>query len=152
MRPFPTNRAKRHTTFVALLVWLFALASGMANACLLVEPGKHAHDAASHSFLPAHTHADHALADHAGAAANDDDDDDNWHGAKESCLKACDGGSNAPVKLQASPDLLDPGLACHVVFAWPAMTPVDAVPSRFDDVEVPVAGPPFRVRYARLTL
>ena len=35
MKLFPNTRAKRNTAFMVLLVWLFALASGVANACLL---------------------------------------------------------------------------------------------------------------------
>ena len=49
MNSFSNHRAKRNTTLVALLVWVFALASGMVNACLLEMPGKHAHAVASHS-------------------------------------------------------------------------------------------------------
>ena len=37
--------AKRHIVFVVLLTWLFALASGVANACLLEALGTHGHDA-----------------------------------------------------------------------------------------------------------
>ena len=47
MKSFSNHRAKRNTPFVAMLVWAFALASGMANACLLETPGKHAHIGAS---------------------------------------------------------------------------------------------------------
>lgn len=149
MKPFSTRRAKRNTTLVALLVWLFALGSGMANACLLEAPGTHRHVAAAHSSASPHTHTDHAAADHAGAV---DDHDDDCDGAKDSCLKACDDGSNAPVKLQNSPHPADPCLASLVVFTWNAMTPIVSAPSRFNALQVPVVGPPFRVRYARLTL
>jgi hypothetical protein len=34
MKLFFDTRTKRRATFVVLLVWLFALASGVANACL----------------------------------------------------------------------------------------------------------------------
>ncbi|KWT91658.1 MULTISPECIES: hypothetical protein [unclassified Variovorax] len=35
MKLFSTIRTKRNTAFFAMLVWLFVLASGIANACLL---------------------------------------------------------------------------------------------------------------------
>ena len=41
MKVFSTIRTQRSPAFVALLVWLFALASGVANACLLELPDRH---------------------------------------------------------------------------------------------------------------
>ena len=38
------TRAKRHTAFMVLLAWRFALASGIANACSLETPERHARD------------------------------------------------------------------------------------------------------------
>lgn len=150
MKRFLNHRTRRNTTFVAILVWAFALASGMANACLLETPGKHAHAAASHSSDAHHAHASDAFA--GDADANVDDHDDDADASKESCLKACDDGSNAQIKLQTGVDLIDPGLAPFVVFAWNEATPVASAPSRFDELQVPVVGPPFRLRYSRLTL
>ena len=146
MKPFSNHRTKRNTTFVALLVWLFALASGMANACLLETPAKHLHVAANHSAGTPHVHA---LASHVIAIDADDDDRD---GSKESCLKACDDGANALLKPQTGADLTDPGLAPFVVVVWTTATPVASVPSRFDILQVPIVGRPFRVRYSRLAL
>ena len=134
---------------LALLAWEFALASGMANACQLVEPGKHSHGAPQHASSAPHTHAAGVLADHADGV---DDHDDYSDASKESCLKACDDGSNAQIKLQTGVDLTDPGLAPFIAFAWNAATPVALAPSRFDDLQVPILGPPFRLRYPRLTL
>lgn len=146
MKPFSRQRTKRNTTFVALLLWLFTLASGMANACLLETPGRHSHVAANH---PEHSSHRPALAGHAVAV---DDHDDDLDASKVSCLKACDDGANAPVKPQTGVDLTDPGLAPLVALAWNAAIPFASVPSRFDDVQVPLVGPSFRVRYSRLTL
>jgi len=148
MKPFSNHRTRRHTTFVAILVWAFALASGMANACLLETSSKHAHTTASHSSDAHHAHVDGALVGDAIAVDHDDDAD----ASRESCLKACDDGSNGPIKLQTWLDRTDPGLAPFVVFAWIATTPIAAEPSRFDELQVPVVGPPFRLRYPRLTL
>ena len=148
MKPFSNPRARRNTTFVAMLVWAFALASGMANACLLETQGKHAHIAAHNQSDAHHAHAHDAAAGDAIAV----DDADDADASKESCLKACDDGSNAQIKLQTGVDLTDPGLAPFVVFAWDATSPVASVPGRFDELQVPIVGPPFRLRCPRLTL
>ena len=146
MKPFSNHRAKRSTTFVALLVWLFALVSGMANACLLETHEKHSHVAANHSSDPSHAHA---LAGHEGAV---DDDDDDRDGSRDSCLKACDDGANAQVKLRTGVELTDPDLAPFAAIVWNTTTPIVSVLNRFDILQVPIVGPPFRVRYSRLTL
>jgi hypothetical protein len=54
---------------MVLLAWLFALASGGANACLLVERLTHSHPGA-----PVAAHATTLSAGHAGAVAGDDED------------------------------------------------------------------------------
>jgi hypothetical protein len=149
MKPFSNHRTRRNTIFVVMLVWVFALASGMANACLLETPGKHAHIGASHSSSANHPHASDALAGSAVVALDHDNDTST---TKESCLKACDDGLNAQIKLQTSVDPTDPGLAPFVVFAWNAVTPIASAPSRLDDLQIRVVGPPFRLRYSRLTL
>ena len=140
MKLFSNRRAKRSTALAVLLVWLFAVASGVANACLLEPPGAHSHSAK----------AEHHAAAHAIAAADEHDDDGD--ASKESCLKTCDDGSKAPVKAQTSFDLTDPGNAPLVSFAWTAATPVATTFGRFDDRQVPILGPPLRLRYSRLTL
>ena len=146
MKPFSNHRTKRNTAFVALMVWLFAMASGIANACLLETPAKHSHVAATH---PEDAGRSPALAGHAVAV---DDHDDDLDASRESCLKACGDGANAPVKLQTGGDLTDPGLAPLAMTIWTTAAPVASVPSRFDILQVPIVGPPFRVRYSRLAL
>ena len=146
---FSNQRTRRNDALTTLLVWLFALASGMANACLLETPGTHTHVAAQTSVRGAPVHDDEALAHHSVAA---DAHDDGSNVPKKSCLKACDDGSKGLVKLQSGVDLNYPGLAPLVVFTWDAATPVVSAPSRFDELQVPVVGPPLRLRYLRLTL
>ncbi|MEO6280176.1 hypothetical protein [Roseateles sp.] len=150
MTPFSNFRTRRITAFLALLVWAFALTFGMANACLLETANKHVHGAQCHVFTAHHAHAIDSMEALAGAVAQDHDDEAD--ATKESCLKACEDGSNVPIKLQAGVDLTDLGLAAFVVFAWNAATPFASAPSRFDERQVAVAGLPFRLRYSRLTL
>ena len=45
MKLFSTTRTKRNTAFFAMLVWLLALASGIANACQARAAAGHGHDA-----------------------------------------------------------------------------------------------------------
>jgi hypothetical protein len=62
MKPFANRRVSRNTAFAMLLVWLFALGSGVANACLLEahrnrangSPVAHSHQAGKgHEGIPA---------------------------------------------------------------------------------------------------
>ena len=80
------------------------------------------------------------------------DDDHDADASKQSCLKTCDDGSNAPVKLNASFGLSDPVLGPVVAIAWNAATPAVLAPSRMHDLQPPSLGPPVRVRYSRLAL
>ena len=147
MNLFSNTRAKHTTAFAVLLMWLFAVASGVANACLLEGPGTYSHIGATESSRTGHAPA--ALAGHRGTNDGHDDDSDS---SKESCLKVCDDGSNAPVKLQTSFDLTDPGMAPLVAIVWNAAAPVVSGICRLDDLQPPIVGPPFRVRYSRLAL
>ena len=136
MKFFAHTRSKRHTAFVVLLVWLFALASGVANACLLQTQELQ-------SNLPAQ------LAGHLGASSGHHDDADN---TKESCLKVCADGTHSLVKVPSGVDHTDPGPAPLVTILWTESTLEISVPRRLDDLAIPIAGPPFRVRYSRLAL
>ena len=110
-------RTRRNTACVMLFVWLFALASGVANACLL-EPHR-VHD---HGLPLSHMSATGATlgiaGDHAESFAHDDGDSDTGP-AKKSCLKACDEGSQSLLKNPSSFDLADPGLPPLVAGALP---------------------------------
>jgi hypothetical protein len=148
MKPFSNKHTRRKTAFAALFVWLFALASGIANACLLEAPGTHAQ---------AHLHVtktgaekSHAHAALAGHAVSSEDDDSTI--PKGPCLKVCDDGSKAPVKLQTGSDLTDPGMATLVAVVWDAAAPFVSAPGQRDDLQPPIVGPPSRVRYSRLAL
>lgn len=150
MNPFSSRHIKRNTAFAALAVWLFALASGMANACLLGVPEFHDQ---SHSHIATadseSSHGPAALTVQGRAVEGDDEHPDV---TKKSCLKVCDDGSKAPVKLQTGSDLADPGTAPLVAIAWNAATPFVSAPCRTNDMRPPIVGPSCRVRYSRLAL
>jgi hypothetical protein len=142
MSCFSNTRAKRSTAFAMSLVWLFAVVSGVANACLLERPAAHSHLATGE--VPAE------VARHVGAV--DDPVDEDSGTSKASCLKVCEERSNAPVKLHPGFDLTDPGLPTLVAIVWTADAPVVSGSMRLVDLQPSIAGPPLRVRYSRLAL
>ena len=132
-----------------LFVWLFALASGLANACLL-EP----HGADNHGSALSHLSASGTMpglaGDHAQGRAHDDSDSDPAP-AKGSCLKACD-GSQSLLKQACNFDFADPGLAPLVGAAWLAEVLLASASGLLQHFRLPERGPPIRVLFSRLAL
>lgn len=139
--------AKRNTAFLVLLVWMFALASGVANACLLEARGTHGHLTVAASFEEAAT--PRISAGHAGAVADHDDD---AHGSKASCLKACDDVAQSLPKQDLTAAQADPGPAPLVSILWTAATPALLPFHLTDPVQPPAPERPVRLRYSRLAL
>jgi hypothetical protein len=147
MKFFADTRTKRNTAFAMLLVWLFALASGVANACLLETPEHHS--TATKGSAETTIQASAQLAEHLGAPAGDHDDSNS---TKESCLKVCDDGTRTLFKAYSGVDHTDPGLPPLVATLWTGSVSVASAPRRRDDLAVPIVGPSLRVRYSRLAL
>ena len=147
MKFFADTRTKRNTAFVVLLVWLFALASGVANACLLDTPEPHS--TATKASAATTSHAPAGLVAHPGASDAHDDDSDN---AKESCLKVCADGTHTLPNAYSGVDHTDPGTAPLVTTLWTGSVDVVSAPRRLDELAIPILGPPLRVRYSRLAL
>ena len=147
MKFFANTRIKRNTAFVVLLVWLFALASSVANACFLEtqEP----HSRAAKASAPPTTHAAAEGLAQLGSNVGHHDDSDS---SKESCLKVCDDGTHTLPKAYSSVDHNDPGPAPLVTTLWTRSPHVVSAPRRVDDLAVPIVGPPLRLRYSRLAL
>ena len=143
MKLLPNAYARRKIAFVMLAVWLFAMASGVANACLLKTTEIGSHWAAPGSMETAHTSA--ALPGHASVAPYGADSDT----SKAPCLKACDDRSQAMQKHHPGGDLNDPGLAPLRVIDWIASTPSASTPRRIAGHQPSLAEPPLRVRYSR---
>ena len=135
---------------MVLVVWLFALASGVANACLLETPTTHAHAhvvaaaAAASGGVP----VPFVMAGHTGAVA---DDGDKSSAARASCLKVCDKSSNA-LTTQPSRALEDTGPAPLVRVLWPVAVAEPVAPSETSAPEHAAPELPLRVRYSRLAL
>ena len=147
MKFFADTRTKRNTAFVVLLVWLFALASGVANACLPETPARHS--VAVKGPAPTMSQAPAELLGPLGASGGHDDGSDR---TKESCLKVCDDGTYTLPKAHSGVDHTDPGAAPLVATLWTGSPPVASAPRQLDDLAIPIVGPPFRVRYSQLAL
>ncbi|MBB2487475.1 hypothetical protein H5407_19750 [Mitsuaria sp. WAJ17] len=145
---------KRRLAAVMLFVWLFALVSGMANACALGDssaalalgqPVSPHHD----DPTPLHGHHDHGD-DESAVESNAPEPQD--HDA--ACQKFCD-DERATVSFIAknlgSPGSLLPVLVQFTTLAWtPEVVKIaEALPA---DVPRCVTGPPIPIRLLRLTI
>ena len=133
------TRTLRRTAFAVLLAWLFAVAAGVANACLLETPALGAVALKVAVLEPSHPHA---LAGHAEAS----------DAAKDSCLKSCDGGTQALPKAHAGVDQSDPGPASLFTTLWTPSTQPVLASRQWHQLQLPIVGPPLRLRYSRLAL
>lgn len=148
MTHFFTIRINRTRASTLLLVWMFALLSGIVNACLLETPGA-AHASLAIQFtqhdekyvnLVAHTQTD--------AGSSDVDDAQT---SKQPCLKLCDDSSKSSPKKYAVSQI-DPGLATIIAELWSS---AESVRLQF---KLPIISKhavsllPLRVLYARLAL
>ena len=130
---------------MVLLTWLFALASGVANACLFETPTAPAHVVAA-GFGEARGLA--VMAGHMGAIA------DGGHEssvAEAPCLKVCDDSSNALVS-QPNMTQADAGPAPLVRILWPVAIADRVAPSQTGDPWPSATKLPLRLRYSRLAL
>ena len=147
MKLFSNIRVKRNTALLVLLMWLFALASGVANACMLEARGTHAHVVTL--GLSETVNAPHVLPGHAGAVAGHDD---HSQASKAPCLKACDDDTRSVPKQDLTVAQADPGPAPLVAVLWTAVPPLVSPSSRMDHVQPVATERPIRVRYSRLAL
>lgn len=148
MERFFNSRNQRTTTALVLFAWLFALASGIVNACSLEQAGgSHSHAAGSENSPHAHAVAD--LPEQTTDAA---DDTVQSASAKALCLDTCDDRTHSLPKEDASPG--HPLLAPLALFAvvWIASQPVVSTVRLDRDNHADPFGIPIRVRYSRLTL
>ena len=145
MKPFSNTFAKRKAVAMVLLTWLFALASGVANACLLETPTTHAHVVAAASEG---ARVSAVMAGHTGAVADGGHESST---AKAACLKVCDESSNA-LATQLSRALADTGPTPLVKVLWPVAAADRVAPSPPGDPWPTATKLPLRLRYSRLAL
>ena len=125
---------------MVLLAWLFALASGVANACLLETPATYAHVVAAAS---GGMRESTVMAGHTGAVSDDSHE--------TPCLKVCNESSNA-LATQPSLAKADMGPAPLVEVLWLVAEADRGATSSAGDPEPAGAELPLRVRYSRLAL
>ena len=147
MKPLFNSRTKRNTAFAVLLVWLFALASGVANACLIQAREIDGHGSPAHPSAARSGHA-HLAVDVAAIAQHGP----GLEASKSQCLKVCDDGSQSLQKQQAGLDLAHPGLTPLLAVAWSTATPVVSALGLTVFQRPPDPGLPIRVRLSRLAL
>ena len=131
MKRFSYVQRKRNTAFMMLLLWLFAVSSGIVNACAL-EP--------------------HGTAVTVGYAATLVGHDGTLDASMAPCPKVCDDSSQALIKLQAFFDLADSGPALPESMLWAAAMQVVLAHRHTDSSPTATSEPPVRVRYSRLAL
>lgn len=146
MSPFSNTRTKRRTAFAALLVWLFALGSGWANACLPQDGRAHLHGSTDDGFLTAQPLVSPS---HLGA---DSDHPENAGAAKGARLKVCYDDSRTIVRLVSSIDLIDVATAPPAAFTWSARLVAAAPDSAWLELPAPSPSLPLRTRFSRLAL
>ena len=157
MRPLHfTRRQLRHTACVALFAWVFALVSGVANACLLqtVEPGATIFSLAA-GAQPAGCHSGVAPCEHDAGLAHHHADSGRGepaqHGDKAVCLKFCTDEASALAKSKASQADL-PGPVLLAGAPWSSAVR-GAAAAQWQAVERPASvGPPLFLRLLRLTI
>jgi hypothetical protein len=148
MTHFFTIRINRTRACAMLLVWMFALMSGVANACLLESPGA-AHASAAIQFTK-HDQKHVNLAGHIHTEAGSSDAED-AHTSKQPCLKLCDDNSKSLPKKSAISQI-DPGSAPINAELW------SSADSKRLQFKLPIISKhaasllPLRVLYARLAL
>jgi hypothetical protein len=145
MKLFTNHFAKRKTAVLMLLAWLFALASGVANACLLETPNTHAHIAAAASGA---AHVPAVMAGHTGVVVHDGDESP---AAKAPCLKVCDDSAKAlATQLSLAHADMGPAPLVRVIWLVAAADRVALHPTGDPGSAMPDL--PLRVRYSRLAL
>ena len=154
--PHFTRRQLRHTAYVALFAWVFALVSGVANACLLqtAEPGTTAFSLAA-GAQTAGCHSGVAPCEHDAGTAHHHADSGSGepaqHGDKAVCLKFCADESSALAKSKTSQADL-PSLVPMASAPWLPAALVAAA-ARWQAVERPASvGPQLFLRLLRLTI
>ncbi len=145
MKRFSDIRRKRSTPLVMLLLWLFAVSSGIVNACVLDPHGTDAHLAG----VQPSDHATTAMPGHAETGADHEGHQDS---SKAPCTKVCDDGSQTLIKQQPSFDVTDRGPALTDSIHWTAAASIVAPNRLFDYPPTATSEPPVRLRYPRLAL
>lgn len=146
MSHFSNNRPKRFTVLTVLMVWMFALGIGWANACLAHERGAEPYVATESDFSTVG-----ALASIDQISGESDQASDATRGTG-SPLEDCNDGSASIVKSPSGVDPIFvavlPSKASEWLLKLTIATAVDFLPT----VSAPSPHVPLRTRFSRLVL
>ncbi|WOB10917.1 hypothetical protein [Piscinibacter gummiphilus] len=141
-----SRHRKRSIAFTMLFVWVFALLSGVANACLTEPHDDKAHGGATVSQV------DHSALDAPHPHAADQDHHDS-HLDKAPCQRSCDESSQTLLKQQPKLDTPDLQAVALPSQAWIVdLLCASDTPGRTHVAAVPPPSPPPRVWFSRLAL
>lgn len=134
---------------MVLFIWLFALVSGWANACLLQDSaaGRAGHAAHTESVALVESGATpHPEGDHHGG------DDDGKGVARAACQDVCDNEQSTipSYKLPAAPDLGSPPLLQAA--PWSSVVAPATARCVHPHGAAPPCEPPVAIRFLRLTI
>jgi hypothetical protein len=141
-----SRHQKRSIALAMLLVWMFALLSGVANACLTEPRGEPGH-AATHTS-PADHPAPAVVKPHAADQAQHGE-----HPDKAPCQKSCDASSQTLLK--QLPKFDTPDLQALVPAPYRQASDLHMAPAvlvRAALAAAPPPSPPPRVQFSRLAL
>ncbi len=129
-----------------LFVWLFAVATSWAHACVL-QPERPSDHHARGDFVTPHGLSHEAAADGNGTLETDP--------ALQACASFCDTEQNIVTKAQSTKtdgaaEL--PALVAQVFVCWPAFTPGRAEVRWRPLAAPPPPGPPVAIAFLRLTI
>ena len=132
-----------------LVVWIFGLVSGMANACLLAHPGAATHEKTPTQFEQ-HQGKHASVAGHSHIQASPAQTDD-ARTPKQTCLRACDDSSRSlPKKYPIGQ--VDPGLPIVVAVLWSLVEPAYLADQPSNNAQRVVSHVPLRHRFSNLAL
>ena len=153
MIPF-TRQQLRHTACLTLFAWMFALLSGVANACLTQPEARAGLGSTSSQADPLGGGTAGLVTrqvEHIDLHGAIDDDRVGHHSAKEGCLKFCADESSAVTQSRA-PQTDAPGSVFVASVQWPSAAPFAAA-SEWTPAERPASvGPPLFISLLRLTI
>jgi hypothetical protein len=151
MKTLSNNRTRRRTAMAMMLVWLFALVTGVANACAVPATATYGHaQVGEGAALAPWAKTVSITAEHLGAVVYHDADSGH---SKPPCLKAWgEDLYSIAIKVPSVLDLTDPGFAPLPAIVRIAFSSADRAPRRAVDARPPPFGPPVRLLYSRLAL
>jgi hypothetical protein len=155
MKPFFSHRTTRLTAAAMLIVWLLALGTGVANACLAQEDdAKHGHlnhHDADFTTMPA-AMPDAMADDPAATGAHLEAADHDTASAKQACQNFCAAEQTGAIKQQDKAPAHPDAVLMSASMWWVAPLSAGRI-SQMPVIAAPVwTGPPLFIRFLRLTI